>query len=157
MRGIVAVNRLGVIGHEGGIPWPMMREDMRHFVEVTRSAPVLVGRKTWETLPERALLRLGARVLVVTSQTLLGVATVKPHLPSILERVHGFEEVTGHEMVCIGGAQLYQLMSPVITTWDVTHVEDHSQGDTTIPAFWVGLPITQAKVISGGVIRRWGA
>ena len=42
----------GVIGAEGGMPWNVP-EDLAHFKEITLGAPVIMGRKTWDSLPER--------------------------------------------------------------------------------------------------------
>ncbi len=42
----------GVIGAEGGMPW-YVPEDLAHFKETTQGAPVVMGRKTWDSLPER--------------------------------------------------------------------------------------------------------
>ena len=49
---VAAVARGGVIGRDGGIPWHIP-EDARRFREVTLGHPVVMGRRTWESLPER--------------------------------------------------------------------------------------------------------
>ncbi|WP_424466696.1 dihydrofolate reductase [Pseudoclavibacter helvolus] len=59
--------RGGVIGAEGGIPWHVP-EDMAHFKAVTVKHPVIMGRKTWDSLPERFRPLPGRRNIVVTRQ-----------------------------------------------------------------------------------------
>ena len=49
---VAAVARNGVIGRDGGLPW-RLPEDMAHFREVTIGHPVVMGRRTWESLPDR--------------------------------------------------------------------------------------------------------
>ena len=55
----------GVIGAEGGMPWNVP-EDLAHFKEITLGAPVIMGRKTWDSLPER-FRPLPGRCLLYTS------------------------------------------------------------------------------------------
>lgn len=57
-----------VIGRHGGMPWHVP-EDLAHFKAVTLGAPVLMGRKTWESLPPRFRPLPGRRNIVVTRQT----------------------------------------------------------------------------------------
>ncbi|MDE6028560.1 MAG: dihydrofolate reductase, partial [Muribaculaceae bacterium] len=51
---IVATNLSGAIGRKGNLPWHLP-EDLRHFKELTMGHPVIMGRKTWESLPKRPL------------------------------------------------------------------------------------------------------
>jgi dihydrofolate reductase len=57
----------GVIGADGGIPWHVP-EDLAHFRAVTMGAPVVMGRRTWDSLPERFRPLPGRRNIVVTRQ-----------------------------------------------------------------------------------------
>ena len=49
---VVAVSRNGVIGREGGLPWTIST-DLKRFKEITMGKPVVMGRKTWESLPRK--------------------------------------------------------------------------------------------------------
>ena len=49
---VVAVAKNGVIGRDGALPW-RLKSDMQRFKAVTMGKPVLMGRKTWESLPKR--------------------------------------------------------------------------------------------------------
>lgn len=55
----------GVIGADGGMPWHVP-EDLAHFKEVTLGAPVIMGRRTWESFPERFRPLPGRRNIVIT-------------------------------------------------------------------------------------------
>ena len=57
----------GVIGAEGGMPWNVP-EDLAHFKEITLGAPVIMGRKTWDSLPERFRPLPGRENIVITRQ-----------------------------------------------------------------------------------------
>jgi dihydrofolate reductase len=60
---VVAVSRNGVIGRDGGLPWHIS-SDLKRFKEITMGKPIIMGRKTWESLPKRPL--PGRRNIVLT-------------------------------------------------------------------------------------------
>ena len=62
---VVAVSRNGVIGRDGGLPWHIS-SDLKRFKAITMGKPIIMGRKTWESLPKRPL--PGRRNIVVTRQ-----------------------------------------------------------------------------------------
>ena len=62
---VVAVSKNGVIGREGGLPW-YISSDLKRFKEITMGKPVVMGRKTWESLPRKPL--PGRRNIVITRQ-----------------------------------------------------------------------------------------
>ena len=64
---ILARARNGVIGRDGGMPWHLP-EDLAHFKKVTMGCPVIMGRKTWDSLPPRFRPLPGRANIVVTRQ-----------------------------------------------------------------------------------------
>jgi dihydrofolate reductase len=62
---VYAQSRNGVIGHGGSLPWHLP-EDLAHFKRTTLGAPVIMGRKTWESLPPRFRPLPGRRNIVIT-------------------------------------------------------------------------------------------
>lgn len=72
---IVAVGPKGEIGQEGRLPWPDLRDDMRWFVEKTRRRPVIMGRKSWDSLPTKPL--LGRYNLILTRDVEAGLERVR--------------------------------------------------------------------------------
>lgn len=143
MKAIIAINNLGIIGKDGGLPWPRHREDMRHFVAVTKTAPIIVGRVTWESLPPKAQARLAPRTCVVSragSPMTEGnpyMQIFASHPRRIFEASLSLELVFGEEPVLIGGAQLYAACERWIDTWIVTRLDDESEGDVRLhPVPW---------------------
>ena len=105
----------GVIGRGGDIPW-RVPEDLARFKQVTMGHTVVMGRRTWESLPARVRPLPGRRNVVLSRQTDFvadGAAVVDS-----LE--HALREP---ETWVIGGAQIYQLALPHATRCEVTEVE----------------------------------
>lgn len=99
---IVAVAANGVIGHAGDLPWPRLSADLQHFKRTTMGAPVIMGRRTFESIG-RAL--PGRRNIVVTrdaSKRFAGCETAAS-LDEALARVGDVEEA-----FVIGGAALFE-------------------------------------------------
>lgn len=107
----------GIIGRDGKMPWHVP-EDLQHFQEVTAGKPVIMGRRTWESLPN-AYKPLPGRVnIVVSSSVVYGIeqwdgATWVPTLDAALEEAYRVQEVTsggGDDQAdawIIGGGTLY--------------------------------------------------
>jgi dihydrofolate reductase len=123
---VVAVADNGVIGCNGKLPW-YLPDDLKHFKAVTLGKPVLMGRKTFESIG-RAL--PGRRNLVLTRATdrsWAGVETVDT-LQAARERV-----AAGDELCVIGGADLYAQALPVANRLYLTRVHATPAGDTHFP------------------------
>jgi len=108
MEGIIAINKLGVIGKNGKLPWSC-KDDLKHFKALTMGKHLIVGRKTAEKLP-----KLKGRTL------------------HIISKDNPLEEVLklGHEFMVIGGANIY---SQLLDKCDIIHVSlinDLTDGDT---------------------------
>ncbi len=120
----MASNR--VIGKDGALPWHLP-EDLKFFRKTTTGHPVLMGRKTWESLGRP----LPNRRNLILSRTLpdqLG-AEVLRH-PEALDSL-GLEG----PVYIIGGAEIYQLLLPRTDEILLTILTDPAEGDTTFPAF----------------------
>ncbi len=125
---VVAVSRNGVIGREGTLPWHIP-SDLKRFKEITMGKPVVMGRKTWESLPRKPL--PGRRNIVVTRQ--------KGYAAEGAEVVHGVDAAiaaceTDPEVAVIGGGEIYQLLWPIVNRLYLTEVDMHAEGDTLFPA-----------------------
>src|SRR6185369_1658727 len=119
----------GVIGRDGELPWHLP-EDLRHFRTVTAGAAVLMGRRTWESLPPRFRPLPGRRNLVLSSTPQEGVETF-PDLASALGVVAG-------DLWVIGGAAVYRAALPFADRIVVTELRESFEGDTHAPE--VGRP-----------------
>ena len=125
---VVAVADNGVIGRGGRLPWHLP-DDLRHFRAVTWGKPLLMGRRTFESIG-RAL--PGRRNLVLTSARTAPPPEVEyvRDLSTALERT-----CDAAELCVIGGAQLYALTLPRARRLYVTRVHAQVEGDVSFPAF----------------------
>lgn len=125
---IAAVARNRVIGIDNKLPWHLP-EDMAYFREVTRGHPVIMGRKTWESLPPRFRPLPGRQNIVVTRQADFAAPG------AVL--AHGLEDAValaqGAEAFLIGGADLYRQALPLADRLMLTKVDLAPLGDAWFP------------------------
>jgi dihydrofolate reductase len=133
--GPVARARNGVIGRDGDLPW-RLKSDLKLFKAVTLAKPIIMGRKTWDSLPRRPL---PGRTNIVLSRD----GSFEPAGAIACER---FEEAVsiareqaeedGAEEVCvIGGAALFTLALPKAKRMYLTDVQADVDGDVYFPPF----------------------
>jgi dihydrofolate reductase len=128
---IAAVARNGVIGRDNGLVFSDPA-DQRHFRQATMGCPVIMGRKTWDSLPERYRPLPGRRNVVLSHNPAL-------QLPGA-ERVASLSEAlalvsNAPRVWVIGGAQLYAQALPLAHTLLLTEVDADLNGDTYFPPF----------------------
>lgn len=128
---IVAMSRDGVIGNKGGLPWERIPEDMRNFRKVTMGKPLIVGRKTWDSLPRP----LAGRKNIVLGRSIIrgieGIHVVRTPAEAIVEAFGSHE---ADEAFVIGGAEIYRLFWPLCEEAHVTTVKlCGDRGDTYFP------------------------
>nr|WP_201469547.1 dihydrofolate reductase [Microbacterium hydrocarbonoxydans] len=117
----------GVIGAEGGMPW-YVPEDLAHFKEVTSGAPVIMGRKTWDSLPERFRPLPGRENIVITRQQDWRADGAR-RAASVVEAVRGHEKVW-----IIGGAEIFRLVIADADRLEVTELDLDVDGDAHAPS-----------------------
>ena len=131
---IVAADRRGVIGRDGGLPWHLP-DDLRRFKARTMGKPIVMGRRTWDSIGKPLP---GRHNIVITRQPslVLDGATVVDSLDAALRAAGAVPEVC-----VIGGAEIFRLALPAATTVELTAVEADVGGDTFLPvldaADWV--------------------
>ena len=136
MRAIViiaAVADTGVIGQGGVMPW-RLKSDMRHFRELTTGKPVVMGRKTYESLHIKPL--PNRTNIVVTrdkSFTAPGVL-VAPSLEVALQAARGDALRRGSDIMVIGGADIYAQAMPLARRLEITQIHMTPEGDSLFPA-----------------------
>ncbi|MDP3514406.1 MAG: dihydrofolate reductase [Sulfuritalea sp.] len=135
---IAAVARNGVIGIDNRLPWHLPA-DLKHFKELTLSHAVIMGRKTWESLPAKFRPLPGRRNIVVSRDAGYRAegAVVALSLPAALAAA-GEGESDG-EAFLIGGAQLYATALPLADRLQLTEIDASFEGDTWFPAIDPGL------------------
>jgi dihydrofolate reductase len=117
----------GVIGRDGALPWHLP-EDMARFRDVTRGATVVMGRRTWESLPDRFRPLPGRRNLVLTRQRDWGAegAQTAASVEEALAMAVG-------DVWVIGGGAVYAAAIPHADVLEVTELADPVEGDTAAP------------------------
>ncbi len=121
----------GVIGHLNTLPWHLP-EDMAHFKQTTMGCPVIMGRKTWDSLPPRFRPLPGRLNVVVTRQ--------RDWQANGALRAGSLEQACalcpdGNDAWVIGGAELYEQALPLASTAAVTEIEEAFEGDAFAPQF----------------------
>jgi len=127
---VAAVARNGVIGDGEKMPWHLP-EDLAHFRRTTQGCPVIMGRRTWESLPARFRPLPGRRNVVVTRNAGWRAdgaeAAASPEAALAL--------VAGAPRVCvIGGAALYAAALPLAHTLVLTEIDRDFPGSVHFPA-----------------------
>jgi dihydrofolate reductase len=122
----------GVIGRDGGIPWHVP-EDLAHFRATTTGHPVIMGRRTWESFPER-FRPLPDRTNIVISGSVADLpgAVVVPSLDAAL--AVAADSPGAEEIWIIGGGRVYADAMTDANAALVTVVESTVEGDTVAPA-----------------------
>ena len=141
LSAIWAQTTAGVMGRDGGMPWHLP-EDLAHFKATTQGHPVLMGRRTWESFPERFRPLPGRTNVVVTSRPENPGLQADPRedgtaviaVSSWREAVRaGAEAPGGEHLWVIGGARLLEDAMPELEHAVVTVIEIDEPGDTRAP------------------------
>ncbi|MGX7694334.1 MULTISPECIES: dihydrofolate reductase [Gordonia] len=114
---IWAQDRVGAIGRDNTIPW-RVPEDMARFREVTGSHAVVMGRKTWESLPERFRPLPGRRNIVITRSQ-----TYRPEGAEVVHTVTEALQLAGSDAVVMGGGEIYTAAMDHATHLRVTEID----------------------------------
>ena len=128
---IAAVARNGAIGQGRGLIW-REPEDQRHFRRVTMGCPVIMGRNTWDSLPERFRPLPGRRNIVLTRDASWRAdgADAAASFDAALALAVATD---ARKTFVIGGAQTYALALPIATELILTEIDADLPGDTFFP------------------------
>jgi len=125
---IAAMSKGRVIGLNGSMPWHLPA-DLAHFKRSTMGCPVIMGRKTYDSIGKPLPGRKNI-VLSRSSSLKLAGCTVVSTLDSALSKLSDFSEV-----FIIGGQQLYQQALPLADRLYLTHIDAEFEGDTFFPDY----------------------
>lgn len=149
LTAIVAMTPERVIGRAGGLPWHLP-EDLAFFKRTTSGHPIVMGRKTYDSigrpLPKR-------RNIVLTrdrSWSAPGVEVI--HAPDELAALPGLDG----RVFIIGGSEIYAAFLPILDDIVVSHVLQAHEGDTRFPEFEREFPQQETlETHEDFVVRRW--
>lgn len=127
---IVAMDQNRVIGKDGGIPWHFPG-DLRRFATITKGHPVIMGRKTYESIGRP----LKGRLNIVLSRS----GDFYPEgcivCPNFQAALHAAWECHSEYPFVIGGSRLYEEALPLASHLFITHVKKEFEGDTYFPDY----------------------
>jgi dihydrofolate reductase len=123
---IVAMGKDGVIGLENRLPW-RLPADLAHFKRITMGKPIVMGRKTWESLPG---VLPGRRHIVITRD--------EGYQADACTLVHSTDEAIQaagdvDEVMIVGGSTIYREFLPLADRFYLTRVDREIEGDAYFP------------------------
>ena len=131
---VVAAAGNGVIGKDGAMPWHLPA-DLRHFRRITMGKPVIMGRKTWNSIGRPLP---GRQNIVLTRDSAFHAAGASI-VTSLDEALAAAGDAA--EAMVIGGAEIYALARPLATRIELTRIHASPEGDTFFPepeaSLWV--------------------
>ena len=126
---VVAVARNGVIGRQGDLPW-RISSDLKRFKQITMGKPVIMGRKTWESLPRRPL---PGRLNIVITRHRDYKAEGAVVVPGVDEALARAKTEPSEEICVIGGSEIFHQMLPMTDRLYLTEVDLEPEGDVFFP------------------------
>ncbi len=149
---ISAMDENRVIGVNNAIPWHYS-QDMRHFANLTIGHTVLMGRKTYESLPEKFRpLPKRKNVVAGLSEMHFDGVQICRNLEKYLNAVKtGTESIVGDILWVIGGAKIYQLTMPFWDELYLTLIPNKHQGDAFFPRFEDRFSLIEKENIKEGL------
>ena len=140
MKAIIAMAENRVIGKNGGLPWPSIKEDFKWFKEFTMGNTLIVGKNTFDTLP----LLKNRECLVLVKEDKIMAANPNQYLVNnnsmtgqliTMTDFESYSQFRKDYLIVAGGAKTYIKLLPYITEFYVTHVNGNYDGDTFMPEF----------------------
>jgi len=130
---IAALARNGVIGKDNDLPWSLP-DDMKYFMQTTKGHHIIMGRKNYDSIPEKFRPLPNRTNIVVTRQKDLDLAGCKV-VNSLESAVQIASAASEPELFIIGGSTIYKLGLPIANRLYLTEIDADLDGDTYFPAF----------------------
>ncbi|MBE65295.1 MAG: dihydrofolate reductase [Gammaproteobacteria bacterium] len=131
---ICAMSKNRVIGKDNGLPWHLPG-DLKHFKQTTLGSPIIMGRKTWESIGRP----LPNRINIIVSRSgeirTDGVKTLSSLADALELAEKSLMNVDSNEIFVIGGAELYKEAFPLAGRLYLTRVDSVIKGDTYLEGF----------------------
>jgi dihydrofolate reductase len=125
---IAAMAENRIIGRDSRLPWSIS-EDMKHFRELTRGWPCIMGRKTWEGLPKKPL---PGRPNIIISKTLAQKNEGATVFPSLAEAIEHCRDSAEKIYIC-GGGMIYREAMEYADAIELTLIHAEYEGDAFFP------------------------
>ena len=129
---VAAVAENNVIGRDGQLPW-RLKSDLRHFRSITLDKPVIMGRKTFESIGKPLDRRTNIVITRDTAFSKPGIVTAAS-FPAALELARQDAKKRGaDEIMIVGGSDVFAAALPLAERLEITHVHAAPAGDVTFP------------------------
>ena len=148
---ICAMSRNGVIGKDNGLPWNLPG-DLKHFKQTTLGCPIIMGRKTWDSighpLPGRT------NIIVTRSSEIVsdGIEIARSFRTALDLAKSNLTSESTTEIFVIGGAEIYKEAFPLASRLYLTRVDSFIDGDTYLEGFkeadWIEISSKSFKAAS---------
>jgi dihydrofolate reductase len=130
---VAAIAENGVIGRDGALPW-RLKSDLQHFKKLTIGKPVIMGRKTFESIGKA----LKDRTNIVLTRD-LGLAAPNIVLATSMDAAYSYagndaNKRVVREIMVIGGSDVFEAAMDVADRLEITRVHASPQGDSFFPA-----------------------
>jgi dihydrofolate reductase len=145
---VAAMSRNGIIGKDNKLPWHFS-EDLKHFKKITSGKPIIMGRKTFESMGSKAL-PLRRNIILTHDLHFQAENCVIVHsLDDALKAARPADEV-----MIIGGAKIYEQFLPFADRCYLTVIDQEYQGDTYFPTTqWIGWKMISEECRAGFTIK----
>lgn len=131
---MVAMASNRCIGQDNALPWHLP-EDLKHFKKTTTAKPIIMGRKTYDSIGRPLPGRQNIVITRSDSWSAEGVIAVTGLQLALDAAQKAAATMNADEIICIGGAQIYGAMLPVVSRMYVTRVDAEVDGDAFFPEY----------------------
>jgi len=129
---VAAIGENNVIGRDGQLPW-RLKSDLAHFRRVTINKPVVMGRKTFQSIGKPLTDRTNIVITRDPNFAAAGIVTA-PDFKIALDLARRDAEARGtDEIMIIGGSDVFAASLPLAARLEITHVHASPEGDVTFP------------------------
>ena len=130
---IVAISNNGIIGKKNEIPW-YIPEDLQRFKKITQGTKVIMGRKTYDSLPNKPLKNRTNIVITKEPEKYAGLASDNVIYGNIADIFTILSTIHKDERICIiGGCEIYSLFWKYCSIFHITIVDEIIEGDVQFP------------------------
>lgn len=160
VKAIAAMDKNRVIGLNNSLPWEDVPEDLKHFSRLTKGHTVLMGRKTFDSLPEQFKPLPKRKNIVVTrspgEQTQVEAVTyIQEPNTFINDCKSGAIPLQSDTLWVIGGAKIYELTLPLWDELHLTLIKGEYMGDTYFPQFEEEFELASEEELEPCIFRHY--
>ena len=129
---VAAIGENNVIGRDGQLPWKI-RSDLRHFRALTLDKPVIMGRKTFQSIGKALDRRTNIVITRDQDFSAEGVETAASLEAALAQAREDAKRSGANEIMIIGGADIFAAAMPLADRLEITHVHASPEGDVHFP------------------------